>query len=137
MGRVSTKHRAVFVELYQRFVKARNLGRKVSYTCFYINANSWIQMHQVCRRVLPCASLGNKTSNWGEYNNNNKKKKQGQKGNFEDKLKQWYSFMRGKTYTPLPCLHFSPWIDACTKVGWQKRKHNFKTRNTSKVTCCQ
>ena len=38
-GRVSTKHLAVFVKLYQRFVKARNFGRIVSYAWFYINAN--------------------------------------------------------------------------------------------------
>ena len=29
-GRASTKHRAVFVKLCQRFVKARNLRKKVS-----------------------------------------------------------------------------------------------------------
>ena len=28
-GRASTKYHAVFIKLYQRFVKARNLGRKL------------------------------------------------------------------------------------------------------------
>ena len=42
-----------------------------------------------------------------------------------------------ENYRPFPCLHFLPWIDACTTVGRQKRKCNFKTSKNSKVACCQ
>ena len=38
-GRASNKHHPVFVKRYQRFAKARSLGRKVSYAWFYPNAN--------------------------------------------------------------------------------------------------
>ena len=39
-GRASKKHHAVFVKLHQRFVKARCLGRRVSYAWFcYVNTS--------------------------------------------------------------------------------------------------
>ena len=46
------KHHVVFVKLYKQFVKARNIGRKVSYAWLYIIAN---KINAELNPNVPCA----------------------------------------------------------------------------------
>ena len=67
-GRASTKYHAVFIKLYQRFVKARNLGRKLHMHGFTLMLTklmlTQIWMQHMFRKVLLCVSLSNTISNW-------------------------------------------------------------------------
>ena len=82
------KHYVVFVKLYQRFAKTRNLRRKVSYAWFYIYLNG------INAELNPNAPHGPKGAAMRFIKKYNiklrrvKRNKKTPKGNFEDNLKQ-------------------------------------------------
>ena len=93
-GRESNKHHAVFVELYQPFAKARSLGRKVPCAWFYLNTN------KINAELNPNGPRKPKSAAMRFIKHCNiklrriQRKKQVQKGRFEEKMKQWHSSLR-------------------------------------------
>ena len=82
---------------FQQFVKARNLGRKVSYAWFYITANKInAELNPNALRVPPKSDAMRFIKQYNIKLRRVQRKKQAPKENFEDKLKQWHSSLREK-----------------------------------------
>ena len=78
-------------------VKARNLGRKVSYAWFYITANKInAELNPNALRVPPKSDAMRFIKQYNIKLRRVQRKKQAPKGNFEDKLKQWHSSLKEK-----------------------------------------
>ena len=70
-------------------MKARNLGRKVSYAWFYITANKTnAELNPNALRVPPKSDAMRFIKQYNIKLRRVQRKKQAPKGNFEDKLKQ-------------------------------------------------